>query len=126
MVDQLGKHRHMHKVNTDAALLSGQNKFSHAQVVRDHTGSLVETMSKCYQGSVAPEVAEAMGIREALSWVKQKQQASVEVETDCLFLVQWIRSSYTTLSYIGRLLQECRQLTLELQSQNVMLQFIKR
>lgn len=40
------------KVNTDAALFDNLNRYSHAQVVRDHNGSLVEAMSKCFQGSV--------------------------------------------------------------------------
>lgn len=60
------------KINTDAAIFSDTNRFSHAQVVRDHNGELVEAMSRCHQGTISPETAEAMGIREALSWIKQK------------------------------------------------------
>lgn len=56
------------KVNTDAALFSNLHRYSHAQVVRDHNGALVEAMSRCYPGIVSPDLAEAMGIREALSW----------------------------------------------------------
>ncbi|XP_074337663.1 uncharacterized protein LOC141674859 [Apium graveolens] len=90
------------KINTDATLFSDINRFSHAQVVRDHNGELVEAMSRCHQGTISPEAAEAMGIREALSWVKQKQKQDVVIETDYLVVVQWIRSSYATLSYVGR------------------------
>lgn len=35
------------KVNTDVTLFSNLNKYSHAQVIRDHNGNLVEVMSKC-------------------------------------------------------------------------------
>ncbi|KAL8118945.1 hypothetical protein AgCh_016437 [Apium graveolens] len=114
------------KINTDAVLFSNLNRYSHAQVVRDHNGELVEAMSKCSRGLVNPEAVEAMGIREALSWVKQKQQHDVIVETDCLVMVQWIRSSYAALSYLGRLIDECRQLLVDLQDKNVMLRFVKR
>ncbi|KAL1833637.1 hypothetical protein ACET3Z_003288 [Daucus carota] len=114
------------RINTDAALFSDTNRFSHAQVVRDHNGELVEAMSSCRQGTISPEAAEAMGIREALSWVKQKQKQDGVVETDCLVVVQWIRSSYATLSYVGRLVEDCKQLLMDLQGKNVMLRFVKR
>lgn len=47
------------KVNCDAALF--------AFVARDHRGEVVDARSKCSLGRVAPEIAEAIGIREALS-----------------------------------------------------------
>lgn len=40
------------KVNTDAKLFVGTNRYSPAQVVKDHNGNLIEAMSKCYQGTV--------------------------------------------------------------------------
>ncbi|KAL8106674.1 hypothetical protein AgCh_023430 [Apium graveolens] len=49
-------------------------KKNHAMVVRDHYGNLVEAKSRCYQGLVSPDLAEAMGIREAQSWVKKENQ----------------------------------------------------
>ncbi|KAL8154779.1 hypothetical protein AgCh_000219 [Apium graveolens] len=76
--------------------------------------------------SAKRELAGAMGIREALSWVKKEQQKNVVIETDCLAVVQWIRNSFVTLSYLGRLVNECRQLFIGLQDQNVMLRFVKR
>lgn len=75
------------KVNTDAAIFDHLNRFSHALVVRDHNGNLLEAKSICYQGTVSPDLAEAMGIREALSWVKSSKQQDTVVETDCLNLV---------------------------------------
>lgn len=113
------------KVNTDAALFENLNKYSYAQIVRDHNGDLVEAMSRCLQGTVSPELAEALRIKEAISWVEKKQQTNVVIETDCLVLVQWIRSSYNSFSYVRRLVNECRQLLLCLQSKNVMLRFVK-
>lgn len=55
------------KVNTDASLFSNLNKYSHAQVIRDHNCNLIEAMSKCYQGIVSPETAEAMGFTKLLA-----------------------------------------------------------
>ena len=60
------------KVNTDAALFSSTNCYSFAFVVRNHEGSLVEAQSRCCPGNTTPEIAEALGIREALSWLKEQ------------------------------------------------------
>ncbi|XP_074376412.1 uncharacterized protein LOC141717970 [Apium graveolens] len=114
------------KVNTDAVLFDNPSRYCHAQVVRDHNGKLVEAMSHCYLGSVSPELAEVIGIREALSWVKNASRNDVVVETDCLTLIRWIRSSYITMSYLGRVMEDRRRLLVGLQEQNVMLRFVKR
>ncbi|KAL8100419.1 hypothetical protein AgCh_032616 [Apium graveolens] len=114
------------KVNTDAAIFENPSRFSYALIVRDHMGNLVEAQSECCQGLASPELAEAVGIREALSWVKNERRKDVIVETDCLMLVQWIRSSYITRSYVGRVVDECRRLLAGLQNQNTVLRFIKR
>lgn len=78
---------HRIKVNTDAALFDNPNRYSHAIIVRDHTGTLVQAKSTCLQGSVDPEFAEAAGVREDLSWVKNIKFTDVIVETDCLQVV---------------------------------------
>ena len=57
----------MIKINTDVAIFSSLDRFSFAVVARDHTGSLLEARSSCKSGTVSPEIAEVMGIREALS-----------------------------------------------------------
>lgn len=43
-------------------------------------------ISSCKIGRVAPEIAiaEAIGVREALSWIKEQKWERVTVETDCL------------------------------------------
>lgn len=50
----------------------------------------------------------------------------MEVETDCLQAVQAIRSSITSLSYLGRVIEDCRALLKGLKDQNVLIRFVKR
>ncbi|KAL8123679.1 hypothetical protein AgCh_011604 [Apium graveolens] len=50
-------------------------------------------------GAISPEIAEAVRVREALNWIKEMQYSNAEVETDCLQVVQAIRSSITSPSY---------------------------
>lgn len=82
------------KINIDAALFEDPGRYSYAIVVRNHEGRLVQDTSKCSLGRVAPEFAEALGIREALSWVKTNQYSNAVLESDCLQVVQLIRSSF--------------------------------
>lgn len=114
------------KINTDAALFEEPNRYSYAFVTRDHFGSLVEASSKCKLGRVSPEFAKAVSIREALSWLKNKVFANAVLESDCLQVVQLIRSSYSSLSYLGKVITNCRALLSGLQSQNVKLKFVRR
>lgn len=60
------------KVNLDAALFAKAATHSAACLARDHTGRVVDAFSKCKVGLLAPELAEAMGFREAFSWIKSK------------------------------------------------------
>ena len=116
----------MIKINTDGALFEDSNTNSYSMIVRNHAGDLVESKASCRQGTVNPEMAELMGIREALSWLKDKDYAGAIVETG-LAMVQAIRSSTATLSYLGRVINECKSLLLLSLKHypNVTLNFVK-
>ena len=114
------------KVNTDAAIFQSSNCYSFAFVARNHAGDLIEARSSCKQGSMTPESAEAMGIREALSWIKEQHMCDVTIESDCLVAIQAIRSSSLLISYFGRLIAECKNLLSELKNRGVFLKFVKR
>lgn len=64
--------------------------------------------------------------REALSWVKSKDWPAAVVEIDCLSAIQAIGCSSVNLSYLGRVIDECKQLIVDLDSPNVILKFVKR
>ncbi|XP_074326725.1 uncharacterized protein LOC141664671 [Apium graveolens] len=114
------------KVNTDATLFDESNHYNYVMVARYHEGAMMESISSCRSGSLNPEITEAIGIREALSWVKSKNWLGAVVETDCLNMVQAIRCSSVNLSYLGRVVDECKQLLVDIKSRNVTLKFVKR
>lgn len=62
----------MTKINTDAAVFEASNRFSFAFAARNNKGELLEVRSRCKEGFTTPECAEAMGIRETLSWIKKE------------------------------------------------------
>ncbi|XP_074378356.1 uncharacterized protein LOC141719891 [Apium graveolens] len=113
------------KVNVDVALFEVPSRHSHAIVVRNHSAQLVQALSKCSFGKTSPELAESLGIREALSWIKNNVVVNVTVESDCLQVIQLVCSSFSSYSY-WRVVDECRYLLESLKNQNVVLRFVKR
>lgn len=103
------------------ALWKSQN-----DLIWNQTGELLEARASCREGLVESDFAEAIGIKEALSWIKSKGWRNVMVESDSLVSIQAIRSSTPLLSYFGRIIQECKQTFYELQDYSVSLSFVKR
>ncbi|XP_074342618.1 uncharacterized protein LOC141680232 [Apium graveolens] len=56
------------KINTDAACYMGSNKVSVGCIIRDARGSFVYARSNAIQGTFHPREAEAVGLKEELSW----------------------------------------------------------
>lgn len=56
------------KINVDVALFGDKDQYGVGMVAPDHAGQFVEARTwSLREGSVAPELAEVMGIREVLS-----------------------------------------------------------
>lgn len=113
------------KINTNATLFEESGTYSYSMVVRDHYGALVAATIHYKQGMLDPEMAEAFGVKEALSRVKEKAYSEVIIESDCLVLIQAIRSSSVTISYLGRIVKEFKDLLASLDECNVTLNFVK-
>lgn len=73
------------------------------------------------RGVQSPDIAEAIGIREALKWVKESGHHNV-----CLQMVQAIRSSFVCYSYLGRVITDCRTALESLCRKNIKLSFVRR
>lgn len=56
----------MIKINTNAAVFETSNCYNYSMIARNYDGELTETFSKCARGSINPEIAEAIELREAL------------------------------------------------------------
>ncbi|KAM6553938.1 hypothetical protein CsatB_014700 [Cannabis sativa] len=112
------------KINIDDALFHHENSYGFGIVARDDFGKLIEAKT-CYKaGTYSAEVVEALGIKEALSWIKSKNWQKVEIETDSLLAVQAIRSDHNMSSIFGLITKDCFELLLSLI--DVKLRFVKR
>uniref|UniRef100_A0A803P349 Reverse transcriptase zinc-binding domain-containing protein n=1 Tax=Cannabis sativa TaxID=3483 RepID=A0A803P349_CANSA len=112
------------KLNVDAAIFDHDFKHGFGCVIRNTEGELVAVFSGVKQGKVAPEIAEIMGIREALSWLKNRSYSHAAVETDSLVCVDAIRSKERLHSGFGFIVEECKFIFQNLS--NVTLYFVKR
>ena len=78
-----------------------------ACVARDHNGMFVSAITHCREGLLDPELTEAFGIHEALSWIRRQQWPSIILESDSLLCVQALRSQVQLPSYFGSLITAC-------------------
>lgn len=56
---------------------------------------------------VSPEVAEGIGIKETLSWIKDNNFQQVRVATDCLVVVRVVCSFVSMASSFGLVIDDC-------------------
>ncbi|XP_073120318.1 uncharacterized protein [Henckelia pumila] len=107
---------HSHKCNVDAALFENPPRMGFGCIVRDHLGLVSASIHGVLPGSFSPSTAEALGIREALSWIKDFEFSSVIVESNALVVINALIHSSGDASSLGLILEDCRVLALDLQS----------
>ncbi|XP_031107832.1 uncharacterized protein LOC116012436 [Ipomoea triloba] len=89
----------MYKLNVDAALDINNKRMGFGFALRDSTGALVAARSAPYFRLFMPNEAEAMGVKEALKWVKSMNMDNLQVESDCLQVINGINSDLTISSF---------------------------
>uniref|UniRef100_A0A803PM90 RNase H type-1 domain-containing protein n=1 Tax=Cannabis sativa TaxID=3483 RepID=A0A803PM90_CANSA len=112
------------KVNVDASIFEDQNRYGFGWVARNNEGRLLWAKNGSRWGKVSAEFAEAMGLKEVLSWLKESNLSNVVVESDSLVTIQAIRSSISFCSTFGFCISECQRLISSLS--NVDVCFVKR
>lgn len=76
------------KMNVDAAINIHAAAMGLDSVIRDEEGKFVAARGAQWRGNFTPREAEAVAIREALSWLKLHNFDNVHVESDSLQVVQ--------------------------------------
>ncbi|KAM6582205.1 hypothetical protein CsatB_009207 [Cannabis sativa] len=112
------------KINVDAVTFADRNKFGYGWVLRDSGGHILQSRSGSWNGCVNPALAEAFGVKEVLSWIKESKLSHVTVESDSLITVQAFRSSMNTNSPFSCCIAECKRIISNLN--HVCLCFVKR
>lgn len=78
-----------------------------------------------FAGINDPKIAEALAFREALSWIKRRNNTNVCFELDSLLVVQAMRrKTGADRSYFGDVISDCVSMLKDLRSCNV--SFVRR
>uniref|UniRef100_A0A803QNR4 RNase H type-1 domain-containing protein n=1 Tax=Cannabis sativa TaxID=3483 RepID=A0A803QNR4_CANSA len=93
------------KVNVDATFFEEASRFGFGMVDKDYTGKLLDACCQSAHGHLNVAAAEALGVKEALSWIKGKQWHHVEIETDSKLTMQAVRSLIIMKSFSAFLLK---------------------
>lgn len=72
------------------SVFSGATVFSVGTVIRDHTGSFLKSKNLAHPSPSSVFEAECIGMREALSWVMNRGERNVIVETDSILTISTI------------------------------------
>lgn len=75
------------KCNVDSAIFADRKKMGFGGVLCDSNGEFVAAIQGSLPGTFSPILAEAIGLREVLSWIKESSFGSILVETDSQFLL---------------------------------------
>ncbi|XP_019160455.1 PREDICTED: uncharacterized protein LOC109157025 [Ipomoea nil] len=98
------------KLNTDASLDASTESMSLGWVLRDHEGVFLAAKNMHLQGIYTVNKAEAIGLREALSWLKGMGMGGVDVEMDSQN-VFYSLSNPSFSSTFGIIIDDVKELT---------------
>ncbi|KAH9708700.1 reverse transcriptase domain-containing protein [Citrus sinensis] len=98
------------KCNVDAATFSSSGKISHGVVIRNSEGVFIAARSDCFIGSFGAREAEAIGVREILSWLKGLPVFPVIVEMDSLQVFNALTTNSFSPNGFGLIIDDCRAL----------------
>lgn len=111
------------KINIDAAIFLHNNAIGVGGVIRDARGSFVRAMCQQMEGIWHPREAEAISLREVLSWTKRHGFTRCVFETDSKLLADAYNGGRGN-SYFHSIVNDCVELSKHFES--VLVQFVHR
>lgn len=98
------------KCNVDASVLKEPSRMGFGGLIRGATGNFIAAIQGSYSGNFSPLIAEAVGIREVLSWIKSGDFGPIIVESDLKLLVDALKSNVEDESSVGIIVDDCKAL----------------
>ncbi|XP_019166891.1 PREDICTED: uncharacterized protein LOC109162661 [Ipomoea nil] len=93
----------------DASYHHGTNAAAVGAVLLNADGQYISAFSAPLMDCVSPLMAEAFACKEALSWLKRRDEQSIQIHTDCQVLQSYLSGPPTTSrSYLGYAIDSCR------------------
>ena len=96
------------KCNVDAATFPSSGTISYGVVIRNSEGEFIAARSDCLVGSFGARKAEALGVREVLSWLKGLPFLPIIVEMDSLQVFNALFVDSFSPNGFGLIIGDCR------------------
>ncbi|XP_019165689.1 PREDICTED: uncharacterized protein LOC109161653 [Ipomoea nil] len=95
--------------HVDAGYDPGTGNATYGAVLLGPNGLFKAAANGKLPGCLTPIMAEALACKEALSWLKDRDENEVDILTDCLVLRNAVHAVTTpNLSYVGIVIEQCR------------------
>lgn len=111
------------KINVDAAIDKHNKKMGLGCIIRNSNGNFIAAQGIPWKGVYSSKEAEAISVREALSWLKYRRMDNVQLEMDALQVYQNINSSSLS-THFDLLMNDIRELAKYFS--NICFMFVKR
>ncbi|KAL8520390.1 hypothetical protein ACS0TY_011062 [Phlomoides rotata] len=98
------------KINSDVALFGDTRDAGLGMVIHDANGSFVRCRSMVIPGIFKPVEVEAMGVLEALSWVKYLGYSSVVIEMDAQVVYNALLNTEHRNNVFGDVISACKEI----------------
>ena len=102
------------KCNVGVAIFSSQGKIEFGCVLQNSEGVFLAARCAGMVGNFGVREAEALGIQEALSWLKGLQFPCVILEMDCLQVFQALFEEFSGPNGFGLIIDECQALAISI------------
>lgn len=96
------------KCNIDAAVFDLSSHFGFGCIVRNSLGVVVDAVFGNLAGSFSPSLAEALTVREALSWLLSLDFSDIVIESDALVVVEALNNLVSDSSSLGLVVEDCK------------------
>lgn len=96
------------KCNVEVALFGDSSTVS--AMFKNEEGIMIKAYAHSGMAFARPEVVEAVGVREALSWVRDRRRQYALVKMDCLHVVQAIYAGSLNGSTFGLVIDDCKHI----------------
>jgi hypothetical protein len=100
------------KINSDAAFYADKGSGATSYVIRDHLGRFVTAQAQWHVNLLDAEMGEALACRDAVVLARQLGLQRVQLETDCLELVQLWNKKELQRSILDPILSEIEEVRL--------------
>ncbi|KAL6227535.1 hypothetical protein ACLB2K_001492 [Fragaria x ananassa] len=97
------------RVNIDGSFAHEEGRGGVGVVIRDHKGACVASLARPFPNAVSAIHMEVEALRAGLLVCVQQGWRDVEVESDCMNLVQVMQTDGEDFSMVGRIIEDCQR-----------------